>query len=197
MVEGKGALYSTTPLLAISLLIMLFAVLQVKDKSNNAVICDKPTFDRIMKEVPTFKLISQSILIDRMKINGSLARVAIKHLEREGLIKPVVHHTAQVRLSDLLYATTASVLTLNLCHSSSTPVLSPPMPSKWISNPLFPLSLSLFSRLSDDQSSTHPCSLRVLVHSCTLFGQIRPYHAILGHRGTECEINKTKLSLLT
>lgn len=50
-----------------------------------------------MKEVPTFKLISQSILIDRMKINGSLARVAIKHLEREGLIKPVVHHTAQVR----------------------------------------------------------------------------------------------------
>ncbi|ORY90074.1 ribosomal protein S25 [Leucosporidium creatinivorum] len=69
---------------------------KVKDKSNNAVICDKPTFDRIMKEVPTFKLISQSILIDRMKINGSLARVAIKHLEREGLIKPVVHHTAQL-----------------------------------------------------------------------------------------------------
>ena len=49
-----------------------------------------------MKEVPTFKMISQSVLIDRMKINGSLARVAIKHLEKEGLIKPLVHHRAQL-----------------------------------------------------------------------------------------------------
>ncbi|GAA6041144.1 hypothetical protein JCM8097_004137 [Rhodosporidiobolus ruineniae] len=68
---------------------------KVKDKANNAVICDKATFDRIMKEVPTFKMISQSVLIERMKINGSLARVAIKHLEKEGLIKPVIHHRAQ------------------------------------------------------------------------------------------------------
>merc|ERR1712080_633427 len=36
---------------------------KVKDKANNAVVCDKPTFDRIMKEVPTFKMISQSVLI--------------------------------------------------------------------------------------------------------------------------------------
>lgn len=49
-----------------------------------------------MKEVPTFKLISQSVLIDRMKINGSLARVAIRHLEKEGLIKPLIHHRSQV-----------------------------------------------------------------------------------------------------
>merc|ERR1712093_682951 len=69
---------------------------KVKDKANNAVICDKPTFDRIMKEVPTFKMISQSVLIERMKISGSLARVAIAHLEKEGLIKPVIHHRAQL-----------------------------------------------------------------------------------------------------
>ncbi|GAA5897979.1 hypothetical protein JCM8208_003213 [Rhodotorula glutinis] len=69
---------------------------KVKDKAQNAVICDKPTFDRIMKEVPTFKMISQSVLIERMKINGSLARVAIAHLEKEGLIKPVIHHRAQL-----------------------------------------------------------------------------------------------------
>lgn len=49
-----------------------------------------------MKEVPTFKMISQSVLIDRMKINGSLARVAIRHLEKEGLIKPLVQHRAQL-----------------------------------------------------------------------------------------------------
>lgn len=52
--------------------------------------------DRILKEVPTYKLISQSVLIDRMKINGSLARRAIAFLEKEGLIKRVVHHHAQL-----------------------------------------------------------------------------------------------------
>jgi S25 ribosomal protein len=70
-------------------------------------------YDKIMKEVPTYKLISQSVLIDRMKINGSLARVAIRHLLKEGLIKPVVHHHAQ-----LIY----SALVLGLTSSSSTSV---------------------------------------------------------------------------
>ncbi|ODN78517.1 hypothetical protein L202_04143 [Cryptococcus amylolentus CBS 6039] len=69
---------------------------KVKDKANNAVILDKAVFDRIVKEVPTYKLISQSVLIDRMKINGSLARRAIAYLEKEGLIKRVVHHNAQL-----------------------------------------------------------------------------------------------------
>lgn len=52
--------------------------------------------DRIIKEVPTYRVISQSTLIDRMKINGSLARRAIAFLEKEGLIKRVVHHNAQL-----------------------------------------------------------------------------------------------------
>lgn len=69
---------------------------KVKDKAQHAVVCDKPTFDRIMKEVPTFKMISVSVLVERMKINGSLARVAIQHLQKEGLIKPVIHHRAQL-----------------------------------------------------------------------------------------------------
>ncbi len=51
--------------------------------------------DRIMKEVPTYKMISQSILIERMKVNGSLARKAMRHLEAEGLIKKVVRHHGQ------------------------------------------------------------------------------------------------------
>lgn len=32
---------------------------KVKDKANNAVILDKATYDKIFKEVPTFKMISQ------------------------------------------------------------------------------------------------------------------------------------------
>ncbi|CAH7686067.1 ribosomal protein S25 [Phakopsora pachyrhizi] len=75
---------------------------KVKDKANNAVVCDKATFDKIFKEVPTFKMISQSVLIDRMKINGSLARTAIRHLEREGLIKRIVHHRGQLVYSESL-----------------------------------------------------------------------------------------------
>ena len=60
------------------------------------VVLDRPTYDKILKEVPTFKMISQLTLIDRMKINGSLARVAIQHLEREGQIKKVIHHHGQL-----------------------------------------------------------------------------------------------------
>lgn len=69
---------------------------KVKDKAQHAVMIDKPTYDRILKEVPTFRLISQSILIERLKVNGSLARVAIRHLEKEGAIKRIVHHHGQL-----------------------------------------------------------------------------------------------------
>ncbi|PAV20771.1 ribosomal S25 [Pyrrhoderma noxium] len=48
------------------------------------------------KEVPTFRFISQSILIERLKINGSLARIAIRHLAKEGQIKKIVHHSSQL-----------------------------------------------------------------------------------------------------
>jgi len=88
---------------------------KVKDKANNAVVLDKPILyvsfsssssfiqvlmtvpsDKIMKEVPTYRVITTSTLIDRMKINGSLARRAIAHLEKEGSIKRVVHSNAQL-----------------------------------------------------------------------------------------------------
>ena len=69
---------------------------KVKDKAQHTVALDKVTYDRIIKEVPTFKFISQSILIERLKINGSLARIAIRHLEKEGQIKRIVHHSAQL-----------------------------------------------------------------------------------------------------
>ncbi|ORX37883.1 ribosomal protein S25 [Kockovaella imperatae] len=69
---------------------------KVKDKANNAVVLDKTLFDRINKEVPTFRVITVSTLIDRLKVNGSLARKAIAHLEKEGQIKRVTHHNAQL-----------------------------------------------------------------------------------------------------
>jgi small subunit ribosomal protein S25e len=41
------------------------------------------------------KLITPSALVERLKINGSLARAAIKHLESEDKIKRVSHHHSQ------------------------------------------------------------------------------------------------------
>ncbi|KAF8312801.1 ribosomal protein S25, partial [Clavulina sp. PMI_390] len=73
---------------------------KVKDKAQHAVVLDKPTYDRVIKEVPTFRFISQSILIERLKIGGSLARLVIRSLEKDGQIKKIVHHHGQ-----LIYST--------------------------------------------------------------------------------------------
>ncbi|EEB09466.1 40S ribosomal protein S25 [Schizosaccharomyces japonicus yFS275] len=69
---------------------------KVKDKAQHATVFDKAIIDRINKEVPAFKFISVSVLVDRMKINGSLARVAIKELARRGVIQEVERHSKQV-----------------------------------------------------------------------------------------------------
>ncbi|KAG9306630.1 hypothetical protein G9A89_004177 [Geosiphon pyriformis] len=69
---------------------------KVKDKANNAVILDKPTYDKLFKEVPTYKLITPSVLVDRLRVNGSLARVAIRELEEKGLIRKISTHGSQI-----------------------------------------------------------------------------------------------------
>ena len=77
---------------------------KVKDKAQHSVVLDKTLYDRIMKEVPTFRFISQSILIERLKINGSLARRAIQHLTKDGQIKPIVHHSSQLIYSESIFS---------------------------------------------------------------------------------------------
>ncbi|KAM9887364.1 hypothetical protein OXX79_013699, partial [Metschnikowia pulcherrima] len=68
---------------------------KVKDKAQHVVILDQDKYDRIMKEVPGFKFVSVSVLVDRLKIGGSLARIALRQLESDGVIKPVVKHSKQ------------------------------------------------------------------------------------------------------
>ncbi|KAJ1916388.1 40S ribosomal protein S25 [Tieghemiomyces parasiticus] len=68
---------------------------KVKDKANNAVMFDQATLDKLMKEVPAYKLITPAVLIDRLRINGSLARAALKELEAQGTIRLVCSHHAQ------------------------------------------------------------------------------------------------------
>merc|ERR1712157_404439 len=60
---------------------------KVRDKLANACLFDKATYDKVLKEVPNYKVITPSIVSDRMKIRGSLARRAIKDLCAQGKIK--------------------------------------------------------------------------------------------------------------
>ena len=64
----------------------------VKDKANHAVVLDKATSDKLNKDVQSYRLITVAVLVDRLKINGSLARKALADLEDRGVIRKVVAH---------------------------------------------------------------------------------------------------------
>ncbi|KAG6032033.1 40S ribosomal protein S25 [Claviceps citrina] len=66
---------------------------KVKDKAQHAVLLDKTTSEKLYKDVQSYRLVTVAVLVDRMKVNGSLARQCIKDLEEKGLIKPVVSHS--------------------------------------------------------------------------------------------------------
>ena len=65
----------------------------VKDKAQHAVILDKATSDKLYKDVQSYRLVTVATLVDRLKINGSLARKCLKDLEEKGQIKQVVGHS--------------------------------------------------------------------------------------------------------
>jgi len=67
---------------------------KVKEKLQNAVAFDKATYDRMLKEIPKAKLITPAVVSERLKVNGSMARQAIRHLEAKGMVESVgdKHH---------------------------------------------------------------------------------------------------------
>merc|ERR1711982_203761 len=69
---------------------------KTRDKLNNLVLFDQATYDKLLKEVPTYKLITPSIVSERLKVRGSLARKALIELEKQGKIKEVVRHSSQM-----------------------------------------------------------------------------------------------------
>ena len=108
VVEGKGyvdLVQPLTPLPQHDFLLSLCAqnflteyrlltTATVKDKANHAVILDKATSDKLNKDVQSYRLITVAVLVDRLKINGSLARKALVDLEQRGVIKKVVGHSS-------------------------------------------------------------------------------------------------------
>ncbi|KAI7729477.1 hypothetical protein M8C21_002186 [Ambrosia artemisiifolia] len=55
----------------------------------------KATYDKLLSEAPKFKLITPSILSDRLRINEPLARKVIKDLMARGAIRMVSAHASQ------------------------------------------------------------------------------------------------------
>ncbi|OXB70816.1 UNVERIFIED_CONTAM: hypothetical protein H355_011103 [Colinus virginianus] len=67
-----------------------------KDKLNNMVLFDEATYKKLLQEIPKARLITPSIVCERLKVNASLARQAIRFLCQNGYIKQVgEHHHAQ------------------------------------------------------------------------------------------------------
>ncbi len=68
----------------------------MREKMNAKVLFDEDGWARFQAEVPKMKLITPSQLVERLKINGSLARAACRYMAAEGQIKPVEVHSKQM-----------------------------------------------------------------------------------------------------
>ena len=68
---------------------------RVREKAQNMVMFDQPTWDKLLVDVPKMKLITPSTIVERFKINGALARAAIRELANKNLIKGVTVHSKQ------------------------------------------------------------------------------------------------------
>ncbi|XP_024198306.1 40S ribosomal protein S25-3-like [Rosa chinensis] len=62
------------------------------EKANSMVLFDQATYDKLLFEVPKFKLNIPFILSDSLRITGSLARRATKELMARGSIRMVSAH---------------------------------------------------------------------------------------------------------
>jgi small subunit ribosomal protein S25e len=66
-----------------------------RDQVDNKVLFSKEQFDRFHAEVPKMKLITVSAVVEKLKINGGLARQALRDLEQEGKIRKVLISRSQ------------------------------------------------------------------------------------------------------
>merc|ERR1712133_201 len=68
---------------------------KTRDKLNNLILFDKTTYEKLYKEVPSYKLITPSVVSERLKVRASLARTALEELVAKGLIIEIDRHHAQ------------------------------------------------------------------------------------------------------
>lgn len=68
---------------------------KVREKLANLVMFDAKTYEKLIAEIPKIKVITTSIVSERLKISGSLARAALRELVAKGLIRVVSFHSKQ------------------------------------------------------------------------------------------------------
>merc|ERR1739848_318056 len=66
---------------------------QTKEKANHLCLFNADTYNKLLKEVPKYKLITLSVLVERFNINGTLACEAIKYFLQKKLITPILKHS--------------------------------------------------------------------------------------------------------
>merc|ERR1712213_69451 len=69
---------------------------KTKEKTNNAVYLDEATYEKLLSDVPKSRLITVSTFSVKLRVNGSVARAAIRDLEAMGKIKRVSVHRSQL-----------------------------------------------------------------------------------------------------
>jgi len=67
---------------------------KVKDKAQHVVLMEKTIHEKLMKEISTSRVITVATIVDRLKINGSLARRCLKELQEAGHITQIIRHHA-------------------------------------------------------------------------------------------------------
>ena len=68
---------------------------KVKEKLSNLVLFDKASYEKMITDIPKQRLITPSIISEKLKVNGSLARKAVKELVSKELIRPIMTHKHQ------------------------------------------------------------------------------------------------------
>lgn len=68
---------------------------KVKEKLSNLVLFDKASYEKMLTDIPKQRLITPSIISEKLKVNGSLARKAVKELVSKELIRPILTHKHQ------------------------------------------------------------------------------------------------------
>merc|ERR1711860_67694 len=69
---------------------------KVRDKLNNLVLFDKATYEKLLDEVPTYKLITPPVVSERLKVRGSLAKDGLRELHSKGHIRLISKHSSQL-----------------------------------------------------------------------------------------------------
>merc|ERR1712224_1096859 len=64
---------------------------KTKEKAYKLCLFERDLY-KLLLEAPRYKMISVSVLVDRLNLNGSLARAAIKELFRKNLIDEIFTH---------------------------------------------------------------------------------------------------------